>query len=175
VEEDADMPRPSAIQVGRAAEHYVVAEIHRRGGWAACFGGNMPKIDVLASDRDQLCKITIQVKGKFGGSTWQTSIEHGVRWMPSELAVADDRFWIMVDLKPEVPAYFVMPERWIANNIYQAHSDYLAKHGGVRPGNNPDSTHHAIQVLRIEQWRDRWDVLGIFGDGSQPLRCCAGQ
>jgi hypothetical protein len=22
--------------------------------------------------------------------------------------------------------------------------------------------HHGIQTKRVEQWRDRWDVLGIF-------------
>ena len=71
------MSAPTPIQVGRAAEHYVVAEIHRRGGWAACFGGNMPKIDVLASDFEQVRKITIQVKAKRGGTSWQTSIRKG--------------------------------------------------------------------------------------------------
>ena len=61
------MSKPHPIQVGRAAEHYVVAEIHRRGGWAARFGGNMPKIDVLATNHGQTRKVTIQVKAKFGG------------------------------------------------------------------------------------------------------------
>src|SRR5215204_5269762 len=73
------MSAPTPIQVGRAAEHYVVAEIHRRGGWAACFGGNMPEIDVLASDFEQVRKITIQVKAKRGGTSWQTSIRKAGR------------------------------------------------------------------------------------------------
>jgi hypothetical protein len=57
-----------------------------------------------------------------------------------------------------------MPEWWIQNDIYRAHSNYLAKHGGVRPGSNPDSTHHAIQTARVSEWRDRWDLLGIFAE-----------
>jgi hypothetical protein len=155
------MSAPTPIQVGRAAEHYVVAEIHRRGGWAACFGGNMPKIDVLASDFEQVRKITIQVKAKRGGTSWQTSIRKGRPWEEAEAPA--DRFWVLVDLRPAAPEYFVMPEWWIENNIYDAHGDYLALHGGVRPG-NPDSLHHAIPVARVEQWCDRWDVLGIVGD-----------
>lgn len=38
-----------ANQVAGAGEHYVAAEICRRGGYAVTFSGNMPGIDVLAS------------------------------------------------------------------------------------------------------------------------------
>ena len=37
-------------QVARAGEMFVAAEIHRRGGYAVTFAGNMPGIDILASD-----------------------------------------------------------------------------------------------------------------------------
>ena len=87
------MSAPTPIQVGRAAEHYVVAEIHRRGGWAACFGGNMPKIDVLASDFEQNRKITIQVKAKRGGSSWQTSIRRGRPWVEAEAPADRSGCW----------------------------------------------------------------------------------
>ena len=55
-----------------------------------------------------------------------------------------------------------MPERWIENDIVTAHAAYLDKHGGVRPGKNPDSTHHGIPTARVDQWLERWDLLGIF-------------
>ncbi len=29
------------------------------------------------------------------------------------------------------------------------------------------STHHAIPMSRIAQWKDRWEVLGIFPDPTQ--------
>jgi hypothetical protein len=32
----------NAQQVGRAGEMFVAAEIHRRGGYAVTFAGNMP-------------------------------------------------------------------------------------------------------------------------------------
>ena len=156
------MSKPSAIQVGRSAEHFVVAEIHRRGGWAACFGGNMPKIDVLATDVGQTRTVTIQVKAKFGGSAWQTSITRGRRWSPQAFGEDVGRFWVLVDLRQSAPGFYVMPERWIENDIASDHAAYLAAHGGVRPGNNPNSTHHAIQTTRVEQWLERWDLLGIF-------------
>jgi hypothetical protein len=96
------MPRLNQTQVGRAAEHYVVAEVHRRGGYAACFGGNMPAIDVIASSADQSRSVTIQVKAKFGGSAWQTSIMRGRERDPEESPV---RFWILVDLRTEPPGF----------------------------------------------------------------------
>jgi hypothetical protein len=46
-------------QVGRAGELFVAAEIHRRGGYAVTFAGNMPGIDMLASDRDNTQRVSI--------------------------------------------------------------------------------------------------------------------
>jgi len=59
-------------QVGRAGELYVAAEIHRRGGYAVTFAGNMPGIDILASNADDTRRISIQVKTKTRG-TWHAS------------------------------------------------------------------------------------------------------
>jgi len=154
------MPRLNTTQVARAAEHYVVAEIHRRGGYAACFGGNMPLIDILATDIERRRTVTIQVKAKKGGREWQTSITRG---RPRDPEDEPTRFWIMVDLVPEVPTYFIIPEWWIQNDIHETHAAYLARHGGQR-ARSADSTHHAIQINRIEQWRNSWDLLGILPD-----------
>lgn len=154
-------------QVARAAEHYVVAEIHRRGGYAACFGGNMPLIDVMATDVEHRRTVTIQVKAKSGGRDWQTSTTRGRPRAPED---EPTRFWIMVDLAPEAPTYYVMPEWWIQNNIHEAHAAYLARHGGQR-ARSTESTHHAIQIDRIDPWRDHWNLLGIFSDqsGARPM------
>jgi hypothetical protein len=51
-------------QVARAGELYVAAEIHRRGGYAVTFAGNMPGIDILASGPVDQRRISIQVKAK---------------------------------------------------------------------------------------------------------------
>jgi hypothetical protein len=46
-------------QVGQAGEHFVVAELHRRGAYAATLSGNMPDIDIYASDAGQNRRVTI--------------------------------------------------------------------------------------------------------------------
>lgn len=146
-------------QVGRAGEYFVAAEITRRGGYAVTFSGNMPGIDIIASDGTHERKVTIQVKTKTGGD-WQTSTNRGRPWGTDPL---DSRFWILVDLGKTLtpPGFYVMPAWWIENDIHTAHADYLARHGGHR-ATNDTSTHHSIQRRRVEQWADRWDILGIL-------------
>ena len=154
------MPKLKVQQVGQAGEHFVAAELHRRGAYAVTFSGNMPNIDILASDVDQFRTVAIQVKTKTAG-TWHTSILRGeVR----EEKADEDRFWILVDIgrDPEVPpAYWVVPEWWMLNHIHVRFRERIAVHGGARL-RNPDSKHFAIVPKNVAEWRGRWDLLGIF-------------
>lgn len=152
------MAKPTNQMVGRAGEHLVTGEILRRGAYATPFAGNMPQVDVLAADKDQDRTVWIQVKTKRGGTTWQTSITRG-RQREEEDSPA--RFWILVDLAGDDPDYYIIPEWWMQNDIFTAHQKYLDEHGGQR-AKNPDSTHHAVTIARVDQWRDRWDLLDIF-------------
>ena len=145
-------------QVGRAGELFVAAEIHRRGGYAVTFAGNMPGIDILASDLADSQRISIQVKTKTSG-TWHARFPRDAEEGPVD--PLESSFWIFVDLGTESPSYFIVPRSWMRNDIWQQHTDYLRRyeetHGYAR-----QSDHHGIQTKRVEQWRDRWDVLGIF-------------
>ncbi len=74
---------------------------------------------------------------------------------------SETSFCVFVDLAGEHPVYFIAPRWWVRNDIWQDHTAYLARfeqqHGHPRV-----STHHGILTRRVEQWRDRWDILGIF-------------
>jgi len=150
-------PKLTSQQVGSAGEHFVAAEIHRRGGYAVTFSGNMHDIDLLASDAGHDRVISIQVKTKTAG-TWQTTTKRAVKGVAPEL---ETKFWVLVDLGKEYPEFYVVPKWWMENDIHEAHSNYLAKSGGHRVKNDA-STHHAIPVAPIAAWKDRWDVLGIL-------------
>lgn len=154
-------------QVGRAGELFVAAEIHRRGGYAVTFAGNMPGIDLLASDRNNTRRVSIQVKTKGPSSRgWQTTTRQGFSGETANAESFAGRFWILVALRPTYPGFYVMPELWIRNDIYERHQEYLALHGGQRP-NNPTSEHHLITVPRVADWQDAWNVLGILaGDDA---------
>jgi Holliday junction resolvase-like predicted endonuclease len=156
---DAAKPKLNPQQVARAGEHFVAAELHRRGAYAVTFAGNMPDIDILASDVEQTRTVAIQVKTSRSG-TWQTDTRRG-KTRASD--TADGRFWVFVDLShaSSPPAFYVVPEWWIQNDIHEAHQAYLDRHGGQR-ARNPESTHHSIKRTRIEQWLERWDKLELF-------------
>jgi hypothetical protein len=145
-------------QVGRAGELFVAAEIHRRGGYAVTFAGNMPGIDILASNLTDSRRISIQVKTKTSGS-WHARFPRDAAEQAED--PAETSYWIFVDLGGEHPAYFIAPRWWIRNNIWHVHREYLKrweqKHGYPR-----ESDHHGILADRIKEWRDRWDTLGIF-------------
>jgi hypothetical protein len=153
------LSKPNPQQVARAGEHFVAAELHRRGAYAVPFAGNMPEIDILASDVSQSRTVAIQVKTKRSGA-WQTTLREWTSRVPE---VAETRFWVFVDLhgSEAQPDYFIVPEKWIQDDIQRAHGEYLKRHGGQR-ARTPTSKHHAIRPSRIEEWRDRWDLLRIL-------------
>jgi hypothetical protein len=43
-----------------------------------------------------------------------------------------DAFSVLVDLGATHPEFYVVPEWWMENDIYEAHQEYLAQHGGHR-------------------------------------------
>ena len=156
----APVPHPNPQQVARAGEHFVAAELHRRGAYAVTFAGNMPSIDIVASNLEQTRTVMLQVKTKRSG-TWQASTRSGI---PREAVPEEQRFWVFVDIHkdPSMPcAYYVVPEWWIQNDIYSAHQAYLKRHGGKRRSGS-GSTHHAIPRSRIAEWEERWDLLEIL-------------
>lgn len=158
--DSATVRKLNTHQVGRVGEHYVAAEVHRRGAYAVTFSGNMPDVDILASDVERTRTVSIQVKTKTAG-TWHTSIRRG---RSREEKQDETEFWIFVDIgrDPESrPTFFVVPAWWMENSIYQEHQAYLDRHGGER-AHNPESKHHAVPASRLAQWRERWDLLNIF-------------
>ena len=66
--------------IGRAGEHYVAAELNRRGAYASPFSGNVPGIDIVSTDKQQTAMAYIQVKTKaLAGEKrrWAVSVNHG--------------------------------------------------------------------------------------------------
>ncbi len=64
-------------KIGRAGEHYVAAELNRRGAYASPFSGNVPGIDIVATDDERQNMAYIQVKTKrFARQRWPLSLRH---------------------------------------------------------------------------------------------------
>ncbi len=150
---------PRNQQTGQAGEHYVAAELNRKGAYAVTFAGNMPGIDIVASNQDRSRTVFIQVKTRRSGS-WHSNIDKG---KPCRPKMMDDNFWVFVDISEEnqPPDFYIVPDSWMCNNIYEEHEAYIARKGGKRP-KNPKSKHHGIVLKRIQEWKDRWDVLHLL-------------
>lgn len=93
------------------------------------------------------------IKGRTSG-TWQGTTRDG----DPEPRARGRVFWLFVDLEPKSPEFYVVPDIWMRRDIHREHSRYLDRHGGQR-ARATSSTHHAIQMERIDEWRDRWDLL----------------
>ncbi len=64
-------------RIGRAGEHYVAAELNRRGAYASPFSGNVPGIDIVATDDTKKRMAYIQVKTRQRGVIWHMNLRHG--------------------------------------------------------------------------------------------------
>jgi len=115
------------------------------------------KKSIHFSDLDGKSSFSVVTRSKRAG-TWQTSIEYG---KPSTEKATENEFWVFVDLgNINNPKFYIVPKWWISNNIYETHQEYLKKYMGTRKY-NPDSKHHAVQLSRIKQWENRWDLLNL--------------
>jgi len=152
--------KPTTHQVSKAGQHFVAAELNRRGANASV--SDERRTTILATNTERTRSVTILVK-TMTTHAWQASITQGRK--RSEPTAEEGRFWIFVDLEqsPGQPEYYIVPEWWIENDIYMVHQRLLSEHGGHR-AKTDESTHHAIERSRIEEWRDRWDLLGVFTD-----------
>lgn len=45
--------------------------------------------------------------------------------------------------------------------MFEEYQAYLKRHGGQRPV-TPESKHIGIRTELVAEWKDRWDLLGIF-------------
>ena len=159
--------------IGRAGEHYVAAELNRRGAYAVTFAGDMPGIDIVATSVERTRTVYLQVKTKCG-SSWSVSILEGwATFIPSAEVPSDrpiliderpgiiDHYWVFVSL-PEnrSPEFWIVPDGDVRSGIRDVYRAYLLRHGGKRPG-NPDSIRHSIDEKRLALWKDAWRALDL--------------
>jgi hypothetical protein len=84
------------------------------------------------------------------GSPWQFNANRPV--------VQDAAAVIFVDLTGDYPDFYIAPAQWVRDDVKRHHEAWIESKGGVRP-RNPASEHHALELDRIKQWHQRWDVL----------------
>ena len=142
-------------QTARAGEHFVAAEPNRRGAYAVTFAGNMPGMDILASNLKNTRTVSIQVKTRRVG-TWHTSGEEG-RHPPKAR-----HFWLFVELNTGgSPGYYIVPDRWMRADIRRLYEPYMRRYKKEK-GSPRKSKHQKITTQQIARWKGRWDLLKVF-------------
>jgi len=146
--------RVNKQQIDQAGINLVVAELNRHGIIASILANNLFKnIDIIACNANQTRTVMIAVKARRKG-VWSASAKEG---KPSKQILDETSFWIFISMEKlnELPNYYIVPEWWIRNDIYNETKGLLLQKG------NSKYAHYGINVSRIEQWKDRWDILGL--------------
>jgi hypothetical protein len=148
---DARLP---TTLVGIAGEHFVAAELSRRGYVASITLRNTRGIDVLASNRDATKSVGIQVKTKLGDEP---------KWIMSKKAETDlapNLFYVFVAFRDfEPPQFFIVPRDVVAKFVRENHQQWLSAPGrGGRAHQDSDMRHFHDPA---GAYRDRWDLLGL--------------
>ena len=148
-------------ELNHEARKIVEAELLRRGVAPVTPRGTR-KIHLHATNSSRSRTVVLQVKSKQKGN-WHTTTDE---IEPSDRP--EDFFWVFVDLGG-IPRYWIVPDRWIREDIQKSHQQYLTKHGGHR-AENDSSKHHSIHESRLEAWQNKWEILGIFSkNGTKGL------
>ena len=166
--------------LGAAGEHFIMAELLRRGFIAALAPQGVPNVDIVVTDISggKLC--TIQVKsrrdiGSDGG--WHMKPKH-------ESLFGDRLFYCFVDFgkSPEdVPSVYVLPGNVVSKAIGESHKSWLStpgKRGQKRNDSNmrrllPDYSNAYLGMENpyptgwLAEYKNAWHLLGLTQAASE--------
>jgi hypothetical protein len=150
--------RLTSQQVAKAGQHLVAARLFLAGARAVRFDVHGLRTELVVENDAGREVARVKAKTKRAG-TWQPSLTEA-RHPADERGVP--RYWVLVDLADaREPEFFVVPGPWIQNDIRKTHDAAIARHGGRRE-RTQNSTHHALAGNRVEQWRERWDLVKLL-------------
>ena len=118
------MTKVSSVIIGAAGEHFVMAELLRRGLVAAKAPEGVPNFDIVITDIDGERLAAIQVKTrrdfKRGDKGWHMKAKH-------EKLASDSMFYVFVDVgeneKSNV-SFFILPSRVVAEVCKRSHEKW---------------------------------------------------
>lgn len=140
---------------GVAGEYYVAAELSKQGHIASITLRNTKGVDILCSNESASKNIGIQVKTNRG------SKREWVLNQKAEQFYSDNLFYVFVNLNDNqsAPDYFIVPGKVAAEHIEKSHKKWLAT-PGLKGQKHNDNTMRKF-VDKEEEFKDRWDLLGL--------------
>lgn len=176
--EVAGAPKSTTSLVGAAGEHYVMAELLRRGFIAALAPQGVPNLDIIVTDSmgAQLCAVQVKTRlDRSGDGGWYMGRKH-------ETLIVAKLFYCFVDFGVSaevVPRVYVMPSAKVAEVLSRVHALWLATPGKQGQQRQDSAIRRLIpdygRVLRgsaeaglyplgwMEEYLGAWDLLRAPG------------
>lgn len=179
----AETKKISSTILGAAGEHYVMAELLKRGVIAAKAPEGAPNMDIVTTDLEGNKLLAIQVKTRRdftgGDKGWHMKAKH-------DMLFADRMFYVFVDVgqtPDDQPAFYVMPSKAVADACRISHKIWEETLGvNGKPHNHSDMRRLLPEYKRndrmllspdqerfinehsvgwLEQYRNAWHLLGL--------------
>ena len=150
--------------VGPAGEHYVLYKLNRRGLLATLAPRNLPTVDVLVFNEQELVAATLQVKTRTFGADggWHMSRKH-------ESITAPTMFYAFVDLEPSEPVTYIIHSSRVALFVTSSHRAWLAAPGARGRAHQDSDVRRVTPRPKVpvtgfpdgwmDQYREDWDAL----------------
>lgn len=150
--------------IGDAGEHFVVAELLRRGWLAALAPRNSTAFDVLATRGERMIKL--RVKTKTGAAREVARDSGGWVWnqKPDGVVFRDmsdkDDLVVMVSLPNDGPVrYWIAPTRTVDVLLRERHAAWLARPGKHGRPHRDGAMRRLPESAAPEAWREAWAAL----------------
>ena len=151
---------------GQIGENLVVAELGRRGIIATAFAGNVPEIDILAYKDKR--SIPIQVKALKDGSL-RTRADYYLNIhfdgktqtvLGKREDINRDLTFIIVKVGERLgeDVFYICDQGIIQDHVFEEHSSFLKKHGGIRP-KNPFSFDCSVHLKNLGEFVNKWELV----------------
>lgn len=123
------MTKVSSVILGASGEHYVMAELLRRGLIAAKAPEGVPNFDIVITDinGERLAAIQVKTRRDYRGGDkgWHMKAKH-------DTLVADRMFYVFVDVgsnENSSVSFYVIPSRVVAEACRMSHQIWLQTPG----------------------------------------------
>ena len=150
--------------IGNAGEHYVMAELLRRGIVAALAPRNAPAFDILATKENRTVRIRVKTKSQIY-SDWQWNIKKDETIFRDFSEKGD--FTVLVDLAMETKdlKFYVVPTHQIDAWLKEDFEKWVRTPGRNNRPHNPKSKKRNLSQKRyahelskyLNQWEKLWE------------------
>ncbi len=159
-------------QTKTIGEHYVAAELARRGWAPALTRDGLERTDILAvmTEGGDRRLVEVQVKTARSGRLDSTSWPVGVKSMGPSLHQRE--FFVMVSVptdEGQAPSFYILPRIHLAAAAWISHMSWLTD-PEVPVGQRTAPIERArVALTSLSSYRDRWDLLLADQDDAQIL------